>query len=80
MQAKTISQLRRQLQLRNGIDERAWFVQEQISMQELLDRVRSKKKFDSLSEWFDTKEDADEYAFMLGLQGHNMKVKHVDDN
>lgn len=80
MQAKTISQLRRQLQLRNGIDERAWFVQEQLSMQELLDRVRSKKRFDSLSEWFDTLEEAQEYAFMLGLKGFNMKVKHVDDN
>jgi len=76
----TIQQLRRQLQMRNGIDERAWFVQEQITTLELLERVRSKQTFDSLSEWFDTREQADEYAFMMTLKGHNMKVKHVDDN
>jgi hypothetical protein len=76
----TIQQLRRRLQMRNGIDERAWFVQEQITTFELLNRVRSKQKFDSLSAWFDTREEAEEYAFMMNLKGHNMKVKNVNDN
>ena len=80
MKYTTIGQLRAELARRNGIGNGyRYFCQEQITAEQLLEMLRTKRHCETASQYFETREQAQEYAFLMSLQGKRFEIKDTED-